>query len=449
MLQLHKGDDYYMENDVIKIISKLLDNSNDRIVEIRNDVFNSLGVNMQSEKIVDFVKECLEKFDFNIVEQNFFNQVKDIVLEEINDKNIKNDKTSFINNLVERLRQIKVPNISINDNLLQLANQITSRFPEINISRDQFYSHFISKKEQIIGIINQHNQNVIDTIIKLTPQLANELENQLINNSINLNEPINAQTSHQTISNPKPTNNNSDFTIEKFLSRCTEKVNEMNLMFQNTLDGKSEIAKGLRELKKFTSSLNDKSLVQEILDRCVKLNEITPGIVYDNVIFENVPMLKDIYNKYQETLTVKNVKKAATPNKPDTPNTNAYVGMSENEIRELINQKKYYSILQGISKEEMSKYDSFINTGYRIIINNFLTSANECKTYEEKHNAYFELYEIYQNFRDYISLEASNQLKEQLDSMYNYLQQHAQINEDVGIRYNSSKVESSNSSMRR
>ena len=438
-----------MENDVIKIISKLLDNSNDRIVEIRNDVFNSLGVNMQSEKIVDFVKECLEKFDFNIVEQNFFNQVKDIVLEEINDKNIKNDKTSFINNLVERLRQIKVPNISINDNLLQLANQITSRFPEINISRDQFYSHFISKKEQIIGIINQHNQNVIDTIIKLTPQLANELENQLINNSINLNEPINAQTSHQTISNPKPTNNNSDFTIEKFLSRCTEKVNEMNLMFQNTLDGKSEIAKGLRELKKFTSSLNDKSLVQEILDRCVKLNEITPGIVYDNVIFENVPMLKDIYNKYQETLTVKNVKKAATPNKPDTPNTNAYVGMSENEIRELINQKKYYSILQGISKEEMSKYDSFINTGYRIIINNFLTSANECKTYEEKHNAYFELYEIYQNFRDYISLEASNQLKEQLDSMYNYLQQHAQINEDVGIRYNSSKVESSNSSMRR
>lgn len=438
-----------MENDVIKIISKLLDDSNDRIVEIRNDVFNSLGVNIQSEKIVDFVKECLEKFDFNIAEQNFFNQVKNIVLEEINDKNIKNDKTSFINSLVERLRQIKVPNISIDDNLLQLANQITSRFTEINISREQFYSHFISKKEQIIGIINQHNLNVINTIIKLTPQLANELENQLMNNSINLNETINAQTSHQTISIPKPTNNNSDFTIEKFLSRCTEKVNEMNLMFQNTLDGKSEIAKGLRELKKFTSSLNDKSLVQEILDRYVKLNEITQEVVYDNIIFENVPMLKDIYNKYQETLTVKNVKKAAAPNKPDTPNTNAYVGMSENEIRELINQKKYYSILQGISKEEMSKYDSFINTGYRIIINNFLTSANECKTYEEKHNAYFELYEIYQNFRDYISLEASNQLKEQLDSMYSYLQQQAQINEDIGIRYNSSKVESSNSSMRR
>ena len=438
-----------MENDVIKIISKLLDDSNDRIVEIRNDVFNSLGINIQSEKIVDFVKECLEKFDFNIAEQNFFNQVKNIVLEEINDKNIKNDKTSFINSLVERLRQIKVPNISIDDNLLQLANQITSRFPEINISREQFYSHFISKKEQIIGIINQHNLNVINTIIKLTPQLANELENQLMNNSINLNETINAQTIHQTISTPKPTNNNSDFTIEKFLSRCTEKVNEMNLMFQNTLDGKSEIAKGLRELKKFTSSLNDKSLVQEILDRYVKLNEITQGVVYDNIIFENVPMLKDIYNKYQETLTVQNVKKAAAPNKPDTPNTNAYVGMSENEIRELINQKKYYSILQGISKEEMSKYDSFINTGYRIIINNFLTSANECKTYEEKHNAYFELYEIYQNFRDYISLEASNQLKEQLDSMYNYLQQQAQINEDIGIRYNSSKVESSNSSMRR
>lgn len=438
-----------MEDDVIRTISKLLDDSNDRIVEIRNDVFNSLGVNIQSEKIIEFIKECLEKFDFNIVEQNFFNQVKNIVLEEINGKNVKNDKTSFINSLVERLRQIKVSNISIDDNLLQLANQITSRFPEINISREQFYSHFISKKEQIIGIINQHNQNIIDTIIKLTPQLADELKNRLLDNSINLNETINAQTIHQTVSTPQPANNNSDFTINEFLSRCTEKVNEMNLMFQNTPDGKSEIAKGLRELKKFTDSLNDKSLVQGILDRYAKLNEVTQGVIYDNIIFENVPMLKDIYAKYQEALTAENVKKVDIPNKPDTPNVSAYVGKSESEIRELINQNKYYSMLQGISKEETSKYANFINIGYRIIINNFLTSANECKTYEEKHNAYFELYEIYQNFRDYISLEASNQLKEQLDSMYNYLQQQAKTNEEIGIRYNSSKVESSNSTMRR
>ena len=172
---------------------------------------------------------------------------------------MKND--DFVNNLLEKLRQIKVYNISIDDNLLQLANQITNRFQKTNISSDQFYSHFLSKKEQIINIINQHNQNIIDTIIKLTPQLANELESQLMGNSVNFNEAKKEQIIHQTVSTPKPANSNNDFTIENFLSRCTEKVNEMNLMFQNTPDGKSEIAKGLRELKKFTDSLSDKTLV--------------------------------------------------------------------------------------------------------------------------------------------------------------------------------------------
>ena len=448
MLKYYIRSDDYMENDAIRTISKVLDDSGNRIVEIRNDVFNSLGINTQSEKIIEFVKESLEKFDFNIVEQNFFNQVKNIILDEIsNKKNMKND--DFVNNLLEKLRQIKVYNISIDDNLLQLANQITNRFQKTNISRDQFYSHFLSKKEQIINIINQHNQNIIDTIIKLTPQLANELESQLMGNSVNFNEAKKEQIIHQTVSTPKPANSNNDFTIENFLSRCTEKVNEMNLMFQNTPDGKSEIAKGLRELKKFTDSLSDKTLVQGILNRYAKLNEVTQGVIYDNIIFENVPMLKEIYEKYQQTLTVENIKKTDVPNMPNTPSASAYVGISEDEIKNLISQNKYYSMLQGISKDEAPRYSNFINTGYRIIINNYLTSANECKTYEEKHNAYFALYEIYQNFRDYLSLEASQQLKEQLDIMYNYLQQQAQINEEIGIRYNSSKVESSNSTMRR
>jgi len=340
-----------MENDVIKIISMIIDDSSDRIIEIRNAVFKLLGINIQYEKMIEYIKECLERFSFNNVENQFFEQIRNIVIEEINKndlrikKNESVDYEQFISNLTEKLRQVQAVNLIMDDDLKQLAEQIANRFPEVNITRDQFYSHFMGKKEQIISMINHHNQNIIDILVKLTPQLANELKNQHRKNSGASNDVI----------------NNEDI-----------------------------------------------------------------GIRY-------------------------NTSKTEPPKTPTSPmpSASAYVGMSAEEIKELITQKKYYSILQGISKEDVPKYTDFINTGFQVIINDFLIRANECKTYEERHNAYFELYEIYQNFRDYISLESSNQLREQLDSMHNYLQQQLKTNEDIGIRYNTSKTEQSSSTMRR
>ena len=85
------------------------------------------------------------------------------------------------------------------------------------------------------------------------------------------------------------------------------------------------------------------------------------------------------------------------------------------------------------------KYNGFIYTGYSLLVNDWYTRAIACKTYEEQRNAYFELYEIYQNFRDYIFLEKSNELREQLDIIEKYLRQQASTSLEDGIRYNGSR----------
>lgn len=80
--------------------------------------------------------------------------------------------------MIEKLRQVKLGNISLDDDLNALADEIVDRYPQINVSRDQFYSHFFSKNEQITNMINKYNQDIVETLIKFTPQLSSELSNQ-------------------------------------------------------------------------------------------------------------------------------------------------------------------------------------------------------------------------------------------------------------------------------
>jgi len=292
-----------MGNDATKIFGSILDNSANITTEIRNGVYELLGINTQSIQLSEFVKECLEKFSFNVVEQQFLDQIKNIVIEEINknDLKIKNNQSVdyelFSNNMIERLKQVKIQEFYLEDELKELADLISSKFPQINISRDQFYSHFSSKKEQISSMINKHNQNIVETLIKFTPQLSSELEQQ-------------ARVNQKPVENKKTDNTNltnGSISVEQFLSRCTEKLDEVNLMFQNGGNSKSEIAKGFRQLKSFIENLNDKTFAQSILDRYVKLNNAAQGVIYDKIIFENVPMLKDIYEKYDGLLVASQV----------------------------------------------------------------------------------------------------------------------------------------------
>lgn len=286
-----------MGNEASKVFERILDNSSDIVVEIRNEVYKLLGINSQNQQLTEYVQECLEKFAFNVVEKQFLEQIRSVVIDEINknDSKLRNnesvDYNLFTSSIIEKLRQVKLGNISLDDDLKALADEIVDRYPQINVSRDQFYSHFSSKKEQITNMINKYNQDIVETLIKFTPQLSSELSNQAKTNQ----SPDPTPTSEQNIVS-------SGLSVDKFLSRCTQKLDEVNLMFKNGGNSKSEIAKGFRQLKGFIENLNDKTFAQSVLDRYTKLNEVAQGVIYDNIIFENVPMLREIYEKYDSLL---------------------------------------------------------------------------------------------------------------------------------------------------
>ena len=599
-----------MGNDGIKAMTNILDNSSNISKEIRNEVYKLLGLNTQSEQLSEFVNECLERFEFNSEEVLFLEQLRMIANEEINiiNEQRKNNEQvnyeTFETKLVERFKESEKLIINLDDNMRDLANQIVSRFPQINVSSDQLYNHFMSKKEQIVEMINQHNKDIVEALIKITPQLSRDLESSV--NTINnqntsgtlprtpavedvygaqdnraanlqelreMQEKMAREKEHteaekqaireqmqqaqeqmtQTLNWAKqqpnvpqftstrsdkieeypewtkdngisgytePTvdqvkegleaqkfdeiyesevnklidlkkNNNPNYEIElnnaiktissltdkisdvrsqiesdvnyeismeqqtqpkqqsvnylsinDFHSKCIDKLAEVDRMFRNGGNDKSEIAKVSRQLKSFIDSLDNRVYAGELLEKYEKVSDYAISVIYDQIMFENVPMLKEIYEKHQDLLNDENIRK---PNEPTNPNERppmtTYVGANSEEIRNLINTNNYYSILHGLSKEDVAKYSGFIDSGYQIIINDYLARASKATTFEEKHNSYFELYEIYQNFRDYLPLEQANQLKEQLDSMQSYLNEQRKITDDSGVRYNTEAKE--------
>lgn len=544
-----------MGNSAINIFKSVLDDSDNILKDIRNAVFEELDLG-KYEQLNEFVKESLEHFSFNINESNFFKQIIDVVCEEMDHIGTV-DYNLWADNLASQLKKIGQVDFSFDDDFRNLAKNINDKFPLI--ASDDWYARLNSKKEQIINEINKCNQNIVETLIKLTPKLASELQalenksksnlddnkalqqptqkkneqqtlspqqteqvlanqekkikddlvQQIINamnkagemmwGDIDINERINRMNNiknrlynksvndlqtllstyqtekkenvstqdsvkssntaevHRTefVSQVHPSStdiqteksqkeektvqNINNELIDNFTARCIEKLDELDLMFKNASAGKSEIAKGYRTLKSFVDSLNDKALVQNIIDRYAKLNGAAQGVIYDNIIFENVPTLREIFEKYQNLLNEDNIRKSNEP-EPKTPNpVETYVGATNEDVEKLIKQNKYYRLLQSIKKEDVMKYNGFIYTGYSLLVNDWYARAIACKTYEEQRNAYFELYEIYQNFRDYISLEKSNELREQLDIIEKYLRQQASTSLEDGIRYNGSR----------
>lgn len=558
-----------MGNSAINIFKSVLDDSDNILKDIRNAVFEKLDLG-RYEQLNEFVKESLEHFSFNINESNFFKQIIDVVCEEMDHIGTV-DYNLWADNLASQLKKIGQVDFSFDDDFRNLAKNINDKFPLI--ASDDWYARLNSKKEQIINEINKCNQNIVETLIKLTPKLASELQalenksksnlddnkalqqptqkkneqqtlspqqteqvlanqekkikddlvQQIINamnkagemmwSDIDINERINRMNNirnrlynksvndlqtllstyqtekkenvstqdsvkssntaevHRTefVSQVHPSStdiqteksqkeektvqNINNELIDNFTARCIEKLDELDLMFKNASAGKSEIAKGYKTLKSFVDSLNDKALVQNIIDRYAKPNDAAQGVIYDNIIFENVPMLREIFEKYQNLLNEDNIRKSNEP-EPKTPNpVETYVGATNEDVEKLIKQNKYYRLLQSIKKEDVMKYNSFIYTGYSLLVNDWYARTIACKTYEEQRNAYFELYEIYQNFRDYISLEKSNELREQLDIIEKYLRQQASTSLEDGIRYNGSRndrnQEQRSSAMRR
>ena len=167
-----------MGNDAINIFRKVLDDSDNILKDIRTEVFEKLDLG-KYDQLNEFVKESLEHFSFNISESQFFEQIRTVVDEAMTKDNlkIKNGETIdynlFASNLMNQLKTIGQVNLNFDDDFRNLAKNINDKFPLI--ASDDWYSRLSSKKEQIITMINKYNQDIVETLIKLTSQLASEL----------------------------------------------------------------------------------------------------------------------------------------------------------------------------------------------------------------------------------------------------------------------------------
>ena len=337
-------------SEAMKVFGLVLDNSQNISKQINQNVFNLLGINTQDEKLNEYIIAELSNLDFNRVEGNLINNIRQVIdnaLKPLENPN-ENNYEAINNNLMNNLKSLKTQNLNLENDFRELSSKIASKFPLTGITQEQFYSHFISKTEKINEMIQKSNAEIIDTLIRFSPQLIDELQ-----------QSRNKQTSNV----PEPTN---------------------------------------------------------------PTNEGNPN-----------PIPND-YNRRDE-------------NKPNTPPpVSTYIGATNEDVEKLIRANEYYSLLHGIDRESFMKYNGFIQTGYSIIINNYLSKASTCNTLEERLQAFNELKEIYNNFNGYITMEQSNQLREQIENMSKFLQsqQSQQTVDDIGIRYNSERKEETRSSRR-
>ena len=481
-----------METSVINTFYKMLDESSDILKSIRGEVFGQLALGSY-EPLNEYVRESLEHFSFNLVEKQFFKELRDVVNTEIDRWVLKVqsgqsiDYEAFTNNLIQSLKQVQMVSISLDDDLKGLANGINNNFPLI--ASDDWYARLNSKREPIVSMINKCNKDVVDVLIKLTPAFTSELSDMAdrargdVNKSSNVqqqreNKSLRTQQVAQMQSErhesqqeqimDKSNVQKPNVHVEKkpeqpiiqgitnqqlinnLLVKCAEIYKEVSSKYVSSNDPeiKSEMAKGLNQMAKFIRNLNDETFAQEVFNGYSRLNDAAQDIIYSDIIFQNVPMLKEMYEESEDISYTE--RKPIEPSNPKTPDpVSTYVGATNVEIEELIKQNKYFSLLHGIKKEDIMKYNGFINTGCSILLDNWYEKAVTCKTYQERHDAYFELYKIYQNFRDYISMERSEQIRKQLDDIETYLNQHAKKNTDIGIRYNGNRGEQRSSSARR
>ena len=54
-----------------------------------------MGINSQNQQLTEYVQECLEKFAFNVVENQFLEQIRSVVIDEINknDSKLRNNES--------------------------------------------------------------------------------------------------------------------------------------------------------------------------------------------------------------------------------------------------------------------------------------------------------------------------------------------------------------------
>lgn len=198
--------------------------------------------------------------------------------------------------------------------------------------------------------------------------------------------------------------------------------------------------------------------IHKNITKATHLNDLLKGKEFFNQVYFNLPCDYDTEQRLQNEykLLVDKIITASmekSPKEPDkdpnpTPSMSAEVGNTPDGVRSLIHDNQYFGVLQAIPASQAEKYRDFINTGFRAMFNRLpmesfdqLVPGNEApELYQNCQNCYQNLREIFDNFKDYVPLEAVNSMKTALEAMEGRLRQCKPQKEIIGVRNNSSKA---------
>lgn len=516
-----------MANEAIKAFNIVLDNASGLEKELRIQVYKSLGINTKDEHLSEYVQQCVEHFDFNVKERKFLEEIKNTIDEEL--KKIKSqyyekgsvDYSSISVSLMNKLKQVSNIDFNIDEDLKNLSVQIPGKFPLCGISTSQFYSHFIAKKENITNMIKSYNQEIIDSLLKLTPQLLEEFRKQEEQNKSHGESQTSTTTTSAVYIDKSSAVVNIEKAIDSLIATSKKRYNELQRRLSYLNSGKNysvssskimfereTIKKTLLQLSDFIEKLSAGKYAQDLISKFSNLQEL--DIISDRIIQEVIPSIatannltneveqqygkqaqvefkqytiptinidelhnrivsssklsdllqgkatieqvlgtfdydtnKKLENEYSIlidkiiTLSMENTKNKIS-NPDPTPNIEAEIGNSKEDIISLINSNQYLSILQAIPKAQADKYRDFITYGLNSMLDRWNKKATLAKSYEERQISYQELLELFNNFSDYIPLEVANMLKNNIKEMETFLQKNAP-KFDNSIRYNTEK----------
>ena len=209
-------------------------------------------------------------------------------------------------------------------------------------------------------------------------------------------------------------------------------------------------------INNFALELHSKiSLANSINDLLKYKKEIETELKkYNYLKHEKLDLELSYVNDKIINLTGPEINSPKTPYSPNSLSTSAEVGVSNESMIQLINSGSYFSVLQGITDNNIFKYKNFINNGFNVIYDRWISSALQAKTYEQRMESYRGLQEIYNQFKRYLQSEKDklNMLETMLASLDEYFMyqqnKYNQMNYD-GIRYNTFEQENNKSAMRR
>lgn len=166
----------YMAKKTLKTFGMVMDNTADIKSIVINKFFKLLDLG-NNDLLNEFVMEKLLEFDFCMAQDKFISKIQEIINQGFNKLENANgtiDYGKFESDLKNSLQQIRIEDFKLENDIKNLALQISDKFPQI--PREAILEKFFSNQELLKEIILSTNKNVISTLVNMTPQLVQDLK---------------------------------------------------------------------------------------------------------------------------------------------------------------------------------------------------------------------------------------------------------------------------------